>query len=182
MLDAVDAPQVLEFKQADGGGDDDGGQRAAGQVAQQVGRQQQQDGHGNRPDDAGKLRARAGRLGHGRARCAAADGKPLEESRRQVGHAQPHHFLVRIHARVRARGVGARQHAGIRKRDQRHGAAAQHDRGPVRIAQPRQGERRQPLRDFAQHVDAMGVQPKEADGQGRQNHGNQNAGYTVKAL
>ncbi|CFL93666.1 Uncharacterised protein [Bordetella pertussis] len=83
---------------------------------------------------------------------------------------------------MRARGVGAREHAGVGKRDQGDGAAAQHDRGQVGVAEPRYGETGQPLRDLAQYLDAAAVQAEQADGQRGQDDGDQDAGQALEAL
>ncbi|MCY1521412.1 hypothetical protein D9M68_562240 [compost metagenome] len=66
-LNTVDAPQILELEQPDGRGDHHGGQRAAGQMAQQLGGEDQQQGHAARADDATELGPCAGSLGN---RCA----------------------------------------------------------------------------------------------------------------
>ena len=73
----MDALQVLELEEADGRGNHHGGQRAAGQVGQQVRRHHQQQGDGERADDAGDLGLRAGGLGDRRARGTAADREAM---------------------------------------------------------------------------------------------------------
>ncbi|MCY1530755.1 hypothetical protein D9M68_659570 [compost metagenome] len=105
-LDSVDATQIPEFEQPDGGGDDHRRQCAFRQVLQQGGAEQQQQRHAQGAEDTGQLSLGAGRFGHGRARRTAADRKALEQAGREVGHAQADHFLVRVHPGACLRRVG----------------------------------------------------------------------------
>ena len=54
-LNAIDPAQVGELEKPDGRCDHDRCQRAGGQVLQQIRRHHQQQGDGERPDDAGQL-------------------------------------------------------------------------------------------------------------------------------
>ena len=64
-LDAINAPQVGDFNQADGRRDHDRCQCAAGQTLQQVRRHHQQQGNGQRADNPGQLGFGACGFGHG---------------------------------------------------------------------------------------------------------------------
>jgi hypothetical protein len=66
------------------------------------------------------------------------------------------HLLVRIDAQTETRRVGAREHAGIGKRDERHRYAAQQHRHHVVGADQRQLRHRQSARHGAEHRDTRG--------------------------
>ncbi|MCY1419284.1 hypothetical protein D9M71_348700 [compost metagenome] len=83
---------------------------------------------------------------------------------------------------MRARGIGTRQHAGIGERHDGDGATAEHHGGDVDAAEPGQGEGGQTLGQVAQHLDAMAAEVEEADGQGRQDHHDENARQPLEAL
>ena len=92
-----------------------------GKSCSRSGASKQQQGYGERADDAGHLRLGARGLRNRRARRAAADRKALEESGGEVGCAQPHHLLVGVDISAGPRRVGARQHAGVGEGYQRDG-------------------------------------------------------------
>ena len=130
----------------DGRGDHHGGQRGRGQVPEQVRRHQQQRGNRERADDTGQLRPGARGLGDRRARRTRADRKALEESGDQVGSTQPHHLLIRIDKGPGARGVRAREHAGVGERHEGNREAAEQHRDDVTIRDRRESECGQALR------------------------------------
>ena len=132
--------------------DHDRCQRAAGQVLQQIGCQQQQQGDGHGADHAGELGLRARGFGDRRARGAAADRKPLEQPSGQVGGAQADHLLVRIDLGAGLGRIRARQDAGVGERHHGDGAAADHHLAEVGETDPRQRERRQALRQRTEHL------------------------------
>ena len=105
-LDTIDSLEVGNFDQADRRGDDDRGQSCGGQMLEKIRRHQQQQGDGERADDAGHLRLGTGGLRNGRARRAAADREALEKSRGQIGRAKPHHLLVGVDVSPGPRRVG----------------------------------------------------------------------------
>ncbi|MNZ79064.1 hypothetical protein D3C78_976580 [compost metagenome] len=145
-------------------------------------RDQQQRRHRQGADHPGQLGLGASRLGHRRARGAAADGKALEQSGGQVGGAQADHFLVGVDLGLGARGVGARQHAGVGEGDDGDRAAAEHHGGDVDAAEPGQDEAGQPLGQVAQHLDAELVQVEEANQHGREDHHDENAGQLLEGF
>ena len=105
------------------------------------------------PTTPGQLGPGAGGLRDRRARRAAADREALEEPGRQVGHAEPHHLLVRIDRRLESRGVGAREHAGVGERHQRDRDAAGDDRHQVARSRSAAGSVRAAPRERAEHGD-----------------------------
>ncbi|MNN11378.1 hypothetical protein D3C81_1243350 [compost metagenome] len=151
-------------------------------MLQQVGAEQQQQRHAHGAEHAGELGLGTGRLGHRGARGAAADGKALEQPGGQVGGAQADHFLVGVDLGLRARGIGARQHAGVGEGDDGDRAATEHHGGQVHAAEPGQDEAGQPLGQVAQHLDAELVQVEEANHQGREDHHDENAGQLLERL
>ena len=66
-LDAEDTTQVCKFEQADGRGDHDRSERAAGQILQQVGCENQKERHRGGAHHSSELRLRTGRFGN---RCS----------------------------------------------------------------------------------------------------------------
>ena len=129
-LDAPDAAQVGDLDQADGRGDHHRRQRGCGQVLQQV----------REPARAAAATPSApttpvswvrapGGFGHRRARRTAADGKPWKNPAARLAAPEADHFLVGIDAHAAARGVGAREHAGVGEGHQRDGEPAEQRRG-----------------------------------------------------
>ena len=80
-----------------------------------VGREQQQQRDRDSAHDPRQLRSGARRLGHWRARRAAADGEALKEAGRQVGDAETHHLLIRIDRRTQTCRISSREHARVRE-------------------------------------------------------------------
>ena len=153
------------------------------QVLQQVRRQHEQQRDGKRADHPRQLRSRARRLGHGRARGAAADRKSLEEARRQVGGSEAHHLLVRIHSGPGSRGIGARQDARVREGHHGDGAAADQHRDDVAVVIQRDHELRQALRQRAQHGHAgSGRQVEGTDHRRRADHRDEDPGRRLLRL
>jgi hypothetical protein len=166
-----------------GRGDHDRCERAAREVAKQIGCQQQEQRHGHCADYARELRLRARGFCYRGARGAAADRKPLEESGRQVGGAETHHLLIRIDLRACAGRICARQNAGVRERHHCHGAAADHHLAEIGQADPRHRERWQTLRQRTEHLHSRGVLESErTHHERRAHHRDQDARNSLERL
>jgi hypothetical protein len=84
---------------------------------------------------------------------------------------------------VGTRRVDTRQHAGIGERDQSDGQSAEQDRSDIRIGDPRDGERRQALRQRAEYSNVCTlVQIQHADHEGRRDYRDQDARQELAAL
>ena len=128
---------------------------------------------------------RARRLGDRRARRAAADRESLEEARRQIGRPEPHHLLVRIHARAafaphrRATGRSCPRTTPSRPRNPPISTGTMSAHG-----YPGDCELGQALRQRAQHRHAgscrRGRRAPTIDG--RADHGDQDPGKALAAL
>ena len=114
-LDAVDPFEIGDLEQADCRCNDDRSQRGAGQMPEEVRRQDKKKSDGERTDDAGQLGARAGCLRNGSARGAAADREALKEAGCEIGRAESDHLLVWVDVITQSRGIGSRKHAGVGK-------------------------------------------------------------------
>jgi hypothetical protein len=141
----VEAAGLGRLDEADGGGDDDRGQHRQGEVAQQAGGEDQQQGDGDGADQRRELAAGAGRDGHRGARGAAGDGEALEEAGGQVASPQGPQLLVGVDGLAALGGQGLGQHGGVGHGDQGdpEGAAEQ----PAQVGQVdgREGEAREAL-------------------------------------
>ena len=137
-----------------------------------------------RADHAGELRLGAGRLGHRRARRAAADREALEEAGGEVGRAQPDHLLVgidRLAERARRRRATARWCRRTTPAPPRMPPITTGTMSAAPIQ--RNGEGRQALRQRAEHGDAgVAAQIEHADDHRRADHGDQHAGHALAAL
>ena len=102
-----------------------------GRFWSRFGREQQQQRDRERAHDPRQLRPGARRLGHRRARRAAADREALEEAGREVGDAEADHLLVRVDRRAQTRRIGSREHARVGERHEGDRDAAHEDRHEV---------------------------------------------------
>ena len=110
-LNPIEPLKSRDLEKSDRRGNDNGGQRRIGQMLQETGRDEQQEGHGDGADDAGQLRACSRRFRDGRAGRTTADRKSLEESCGEICGAKTDHFLIGIDWVAKPCGVCAREDA-----------------------------------------------------------------------
>jgi hypothetical protein len=146
LLDAENATQICEFEQANGRGDYDRSERAAGQILQKVGCEQQKEPDPACANHSGELRLRASSFGDWCAGRAAADRESLKKASGEIGSSQADHLLIWIDRRAHLGGVRPRQDARVGERYHRDSTATDNDVVQVSKTNHRQRKRRESLR------------------------------------
>ena len=168
---------ALDLDQAECRPDDHGAQRRRGQVLQQPGREDDQGGDGRRPDDARQLGLGPRRLGHRRARRAAADREALEQAGCGVGKPQRDEFAVGVDLVAAAQGERARDHTGVGEGHESDSQSSGEHHPEVADVDLRERERRQTLGQAAHDRDALRSEVEDADRHRGQDDGDQHPGH-----
>ena len=162
--------------QRQGGGDHHRGERRLRQVAQQTGHQQQHQGDGERPDQAGDLGLGAGLLGHGGSRAAGAHREPLEEPGGDVGGADPDHLPAAVDLLSASRRERRRGRDRVGERDDGDAERPCEQGAEIRQRNVRNREGGESPRQGADQGDAVRGQIEDAGGEDRNDDRHENAG------
>ena len=109
--------------------------------------------HESRGDETGQLRLRPGLEGDRRPRAAGAHREAREEAGGQVGGADAGELLVAVDLVAAARGEAARGRDRVADGDERDPDRGREQQRDVRQLGPRQGRKREALRQHADHRD-----------------------------
>ena len=129
------------------------------------------------PTIAGDLRARAGRLGDGRAARAAADREAADEAGDEVGDPEPDELAVRVDAVAVASGERAREHARVRERHESDADGGAEEGRDVGETHERDRGQREAAGHRADDADTP-REPEHGDRDGRADHGHENGRHT----
>ena len=120
--------------------DHHGGEHRRRKVVGEPGSNDDQDRHAGRADEPGQLRPRPALLRDRRARRAARDREPAEQTATHVGRARRSHLPVLVDHLVLFGGEGAGQHARVGERHERDagcGGEQREDVAPVQAVERR---------------------------------------------